>query len=42
MDWEAIGAVSEIIGAIAVVASLIYLAIRLPKRRTIHLIRHCS
>ncbi|NKC00281.1 MAG: hypothetical protein GKR90_17595 [Pseudomonadales bacterium] len=28
MNWEAIGAVGEILGAIAVLATLVYLAIR--------------
>ena len=29
MNWEAIGAVGEIIGAFAVVASLVYLAVQI-------------
>ena len=33
MNWDAIGAVGEIIGAIAVVASLIYLAIQVRQSR---------
>ena len=29
MDWEAIGAISEVIGAVAVVGSIVYLAIQI-------------
>ena len=34
MNWEAIGAVGEIVGAIAVVATLIYLAIQMRQNTT--------
>ena len=42
MNWEAVGALSEVIGAVAVIASLIYLAIQVRSssratRATVHL-----
>jgi hypothetical protein len=33
MSWEAIGAVGELIGAVAVLVTLLYLAMRSPKAR---------
>ncbi len=31
MNWEALGAIGDFVGAVAVVATLVYLAIRLGK-----------
>lgn len=34
MDWEAVGAVGEVAGALAVIATLVYLAIQIRQNRT--------
>jgi hypothetical protein len=35
MNWEAVGAIAELLGAIGVIASLVYLAIQIRMSRSV-------
>ena len=37
MDWDAIGAIGEVVGAVAVIATLFYFSIQIRKRAVANL-----